>query len=72
MGILWILFAKVGDKITHPIMKKLVYALLLYAIYAVIAEVEDIFGSKNSYHPNFRPPSHYKRGPLRLDQGHTV
>ena len=63
---------KLGDKINSMLAKKIIYALLVYAIYATINEVEDIFRSKNSYFPNFSPPAHYKKGPLRLDQGHTV
>lgn len=72
MSILWILFLKFGDKINNMLVKKVVSAVLVYAIYATINEVEDIFRSKNSYFPHFSPPSHYKKGPLRLDQGHTV
>lgn len=53
-------------------LSKVLLALALYGVFSIVGEVEDIFRSKNSYNPNFLPPSHYKRGSLRLDQGHTV
>jgi len=72
VSLLWILFLRLGDKIGSSLVRKVVSAVLVFAIYATINEVEDIFKSKNSYFPNFWPPAHYKKGPLRLDQGHTV
>lgn len=69
---LWIVFLKVPQKIENPVPRKIVLALLLFAIWRLVAEVEDIFKSKNAYNPNYLPPAHYRHGSLRMDQGHTV
>lgn len=65
-------FVKIGDHIKGAVMQKVVLALILYGIWTIVGEVEDIFKSKNAYNPNFFPPAHYKKGSLRFDQGHTV
>lgn len=72
VGLLWIVFLKLGDYIKNSITKKIAYVVLMFAIYFMINEVEEIFRTKNSYNPNYLPPAHYKRGSLRLDQGHSV
>ena len=49
-------------KFTFRLVQKILYTIMLWLIYALVTSVEDVFRSKNSYEPNFRPPAGYKKG----------
>lgn len=72
VGLLWVMFTKIGTWVQNQLVQKIVYVVVLFFIWFLVHEVEVIFGGKNSYHANFAPPGHYKKGSLRLDQGHSV
>ena len=44
----------------------------LVLVYYLITYIEQVYSVKGWYGPSYKPPEHYLRGPLSVDQGNNI
>lgn len=71
ISMMLILVGVLGRKCSHKFSSIVcIFALLL--VYVGVSYLENAYKQKGWYGPSFRPPEHYLKGPLKIDQGNSI
>jgi hypothetical protein len=71
IGIVLILVAVTGQKLRERY-SAIIGIIGLVLIFYGISYIERVYITKSWYGPSFKPPEHYLRGPLSVDQGNNI